>query len=201
MYCKNCGKFIGSDVELCDECAAAKRAEETPNPAAETPVSEETLTPPENNETPIVQNTPDPAQNNGYYPPAGGYYPPQYQQPFYGYAQPGQPVYAPAAPATPVRLGGAITSMILSFFGFIFAYAALIAGAIEGEAGMGLLFFALPLSIIGVVFGAKSIGNFRATTGAGKRIPTLILGISGLTFGILSLFFAFLAFIFSIATL
>lgn len=27
MYCKNCGKFIGNDNELCDECLAQKKQE------------------------------------------------------------------------------------------------------------------------------------------------------------------------------
>lgn len=26
MYCKNCGKFIGNDADLCDECLAKKEA-------------------------------------------------------------------------------------------------------------------------------------------------------------------------------
>jgi len=45
-----------------------------------------------------------------------------------------------------------------------------------------------------LIFGIKSITLFKSCTrvGAAKPIPTLILGIVGLSFAALSLFFAFI---------
>ena len=39
MYCKKCGKFIGNDADLCDECLAKEQAvfSEFSEPAPETP--------------------------------------------------------------------------------------------------------------------------------------------------------------------
>ena len=60
-------------------------------------------------------------------------------------------------------------------------------------AGLFFMMTALPLSIISIVFGAKSIGAFKRNGREGKARPiaTLILGIESLSSGIIMTFMNF----------
>ena len=134
MYCKKCGKFIGNEADLCDECVAREAAN-----AAQ-----------------------------GEIPTPDVYCQPQVNE---------------FVPQEQVRLGRAIAAMILADIGFIFVYIAFLLTAAVGPryiggAVAGLLIGAIP-SIFGLIFGIKSITNFKATAAlrTGKRIPVLILGI------------------------
>jgi hypothetical protein len=164
MYCKNCGKFIGTDADVCDEC---KQKEVQARAQEQAQTNENTQYQPEN----------------------------IYQAPSY-YQQ--QPTYAPTGPA--INLGKAIAAMILSFVGFIFTYVAYLELLVLWEPAVVIVaLMGLVPCIIGLVFGCKSISNFKQTayTRSGKRIPVLILGIlsvinaaTGLLFVLLSLLFA-----------
>jgi hypothetical protein len=68
------------------------------------------------------------------------------------------------------------------------------------EAGLVLSFIALPLIIIPIIFGIVSIKTFTARKiNCAKPIPTLVLGIVGLSSGALAAFFDFLTFCISIS--
>ena len=92
--------------------------------------------------------------------------------------------------------GKALTSTILSFFGFIFAYVALICSTWASETALVFVFLALPLLIIPIVFGGVSIKAFvsRKNSGCVKPVPTLVLGIVGLSIGCFSMIFEIIAF-------
>lgn len=93
--------------------------------------------------------------------------------------------------------GKALTSTILSFFGFIFSYVSLILILAEVDIAISVVFllFSLPLTIIPFVQGVNSIRLFKETTAPDpKPIPTLILGINGVFWAGLSLFFVSLCF-------
>ena len=96
--------------------------------------------------------------------------------------------------------GKALTSTILSIVGFIFVYIAMILSMVERGAGLPLIFLSMPLLIIPLIFGILSIKVFmeRKSTCA-KPIPTLILGIVGLSTAAFAAFFQFLAFLISIS--
>lgn len=83
--------------------------------------------------------------------------------------------------------GPALTATILSFFGFVFSYAAFmfIEMSASGAKLIILVLLALGLGIPAIVLGAKSISLFKENSSAGmvKPIPTLILGIVGLAYG------------------
>ena len=168
MYCTRCGKEIDYDAIVCNECLEKEKNAEA---QCEAPRAEDVKAEP------------------------------QYQEvPRYQYAEP-----APAAPvysANPRMLGfgKALTSAILGFVGWIFSYVALVVSAVSIEyddaiiAGVLFLLVGIGLSVPALIFGIKSITLFKSCTrvGAAKPIPTLILGIVGLSFAALSLFFAFI---------
>ena len=92
--------------------------------------------------------------------------------------------------------GKALVSTILSSVGFIFAYMALAFCFIEPETGLAMSFITLPLIIIPIIFGIKSINLFKARKAScAKPIATLILGIVGLSTAAIAAFFDFFAFI------
>ncbi len=106
--------------------------------------------------------------------------------------------------------GKALTSTILSVFGYIFSLSGYI-GALavltvnnmgdvdEGIAvAITLIVMSLPLVIISLIFGIQSINNFKYCKNRNfpKPIPTLILGISGVVFSALSFFFILLSLFF-----
>ena len=164
MYCKNCGKFIGTDADICDEC----KQKEEPAPA-QVQINETTQSQPVN----------------------------MYQTPSY-YQQ--QTTYIPTGPA--INLGKAITAMILSFVGFIFTYVAYLEILILWEPAIVIVaLMGLVPCIIGLVFGCKSISNFKQTayTRSGKRIPVLILGILSVINAATGLLFVLLTLLFSLA--
>ena len=96
--------------------------------------------------------------------------------------------------------GKALASTILSTVGFIFVYIGMIFSMVEPGAGLPLILLSMPLVIIPLIFGILSIKVFmeRKATCA-KPIPTLILGIEGLSTAAFAAFFQFLAFLISIS--
>lgn len=106
--------------------------------------------------------------------------------------------------------GKALTSTILSVFGYLFSLMGYIfalavltvngVGNVEGtpDAAVVLIIMSLPLIIIGLIFGIQSINNFKYCKNRNypKPIPTLILGISGVVFSALSLIFILLSLFF-----
>lgn len=106
-------------------------------------------------------------------------------------------------------LGKAIAGAVCAFISFVFAIASeavLIAGDDYGygygdlNSGQGfagatvvLSIIALALGIVGIVLGAKSINSFKyaKSTWGEKPIATLVLGICGLVYSIISVFIAF----------
>ena len=169
MYCNQCGKEIESG-DLCYECAQA----------VERQSSEEISTVPAETES---------------------------VAPAYTYTESDSAVYAysdhTSLPDPQNRMfgfGKALASTILAWVGFIFAYAGLIAGIVEPSAGLVLVFLALPLIIVPFVLGLSSIRLFKARSRTcAKPIPTLVLGIVGVSTAGLTAFIDFCALIASVA--
>lgn len=91
--------------------------------------------------------------------------------------------------------GKALTSTLLSFFGFIMAYVAYFVALFNGDFPVWI--FSLPMGIISLVFGIQSINCFKARRAPCARpVATLVLGIIGLIFGAISLLFTFFAIVF-----
>ena len=165
MYCRKCGKQIDYDAHLCKECQ-----EEVINASL---VEKETVV--KAPEKVVV-------------------------------------VQKPASVGSRMEgFGGALTSTILGVVAFILAYVALIfliAGfnggyydGLEGgvyfsgifSVGVFFMILALVLGIVSLVLGIKAIKRFRRQSREGKVKPiaTLILGIAGVGWSGLALFFVF----------
>ncbi len=120
------------------------------------------------------------------------------------YAQPVQPIVE----SKPVEegsmttgLGKSIASAILGFIGYIFAFVAIMmlseaveysydtSGIIGGA--VALFIIALGLSIPGLILGIGGMRTFFNEKNAGRKkpIPTLIVGIAGMSLSALALFF------------
>lgn len=181
MYCTKCGKQIDYDSPICKECvdemAVAATPAETVEPEVEQSVTEQTeLQPGESAEVApanlVVESTPS-------------------------------PVAQPTAGGSNLRMRGfgkALASTIMGFIGYffsVFSMAMLVTEDPDVAIAGGVFFvMSLPLAIIPLVFGLKSIGLFKSTpSGTPKPIAALILGIVGVFFAALSLFFLSLALI------
>lgn len=179
MYCTKCGKQIDYDSPICKECvdemAVAAAPAETVEPEVEQSVTEQTeLQPGESAEVApadfIVEPTP-------------------------------RPIVQPMVGGVNLRMRGfgkALTSTILGFIGYFFSVFSMAMLATEEYdvviAGGVFFVMSLPLAIIPFVFGLKSIGMFKSSPSwVPKPIATLVLGIIGLFFSALSLFFLSLA--------
>ena len=189
MYCTKCGKQIDYDSPICKECvdemAASAAPVEAVEPAIEQNVIEQSeieqpvqteLQPGESVEVAPATYTAQPTPPPTVYPSAGG------------------------ANLRMRGFGKALTSTILGFIGYFFSVftMAMLATEDPDVAIAGGVFFvmSLPLTIIPLIFGLKSIGLFKSTpAGMPKPIATLILGIVGLFFAALSLLFLSLALI------
>jgi hypothetical protein len=189
MYCTKCGKQIDYDSPICKECvdemAASAAPAEAVEPAVEQNVIEQSeieqpvqteLQPGESVEVAPATYTAQPTPPPAVYPSAGG------------------------ANLRMRGFGKALTSTILGFIGYFFSVftMAMLATEDPDVAIAGGVFFvmSLPLTIIPLIFGLKSIGLFKSTpAGMPKPIATLILGIVGLFFAALSLLFLSLALI------
>ena len=106
-----------------------------------------------------------------------------------------------ATPITPLYLqngkklgfGKALTSTIMGGIAMFFVYIALVLSSAEPVAGLVLAIFCIPLVIIPLVLGIKSIKTFAVNKHLSPRpVATLVLGIIGLSN---SAFAAFLHFI------
>lgn len=184
MYCTKCGKQIDYDSPICKECvdemAVAAAPAETVEPEAEQSVIEQSVTeqtelqPGESAEVAPVSFVVEPTPS---------------------------PVAQPTAGGSNLRMRGfgkALTSTILGFIGYffsVFSMAMLVTEDPDVAIAGGVFFvMSLPLAIIPLVFGLKSIGLFKSTpSGTPKPIAALILGIVGVFFAALSLFFLSLA--------
>ena len=197
MYCTKCGKFIGTDANICDEC---KQKELSMNETA--PLQAEDNQAQTNGYYQQPQQQPNyyqQPQNNGYYQQTQqpNYYqqPQQTQQPNY-YQQPQQTNYyqqSATQDTSAINLGGAVAAIILSTVGFFFVYMGLLM-MMDPEAAVGLMVVGLLPAILGLIFGIRSISNFKETSyiKSGKRIPVLIMGILSTIDSGLTLFLAFL---------
>ena len=158
MFCNKCGKEIENGV-VCDECLERERAEELrandPSASREFPTLDETLW-----QGAIYTDTPAPSDENT---------------------------------DRMLGFGKALASTIMSVIGYIFgivAYIFAVGGSTVTETDPEValvmlvaafvlhLVFALPLAIIALVMGIKSIKLFKRTVGK-KPVATLILGIIG----------------------
>ena len=159
MYCSKCGKWINYEADTCNECKAAAAGQ-----AAPTYVPQQQA--PNYQQAPVYQQAP-----NGFY-----------QQPLmnnYAEPDPTNRTYG---------IGKAIVSLIFGIFATIFAMVSWMFTpgifSYRGEEELVLAFalIALPFAVIGIIFGALSIACFkRRKATCAKNIPTLILGIVGLS--------------------
>lgn len=106
--------------------------------------------------------------------------------------------------------GKALASTIMSVIGYIFALMAYIlavailsTNGIDNVEGSPIIIvvwtmMALPLVIISIIFGIKSIKNFKycKSKNLPKPIATLVLGITGVTFSGFSVIFLLLSMLF-----
>ena len=124
----------------------------------------------------------------------------QPQQPAYNYAN-GNP-YArqnyscePEPKNRMYGFGKALTSTILSCFGFLWSYIAFTEAAsywADEETALVLILMGIPFIVVSLIFGIQSIKVFaRRKNTCVKPIATLILGISGLSMAGLSAFISF----------
>ena len=74
-----------------------------------------------------------------------------------------------------IGFGRALAGMILAFFSFVIMIGIVDSG-FDDESALLWLFFALPMQIISLIFGIKSIKVYSSYTLA-KPIPSLVLGI------------------------
>ena len=194
MYCTRCGKKIDYESFVCNECLAQ---EELLKNQAQSDVSEPAVE--VKAESDFVGTVTDKADSTE----AGGanqqYY---YSAPNAAYNyQPrneAQQIYVPTGNPRMIGFGKSLTSTILSFFGYIFSYIALIVSAEEEPVGgLVLLLMALGMSIPALIFGITSIKTSARV--AAQKLPrpiaTLVLGIVGLGFSAMALFFSFITLI------
>lgn len=185
MYCTKCGKEIESG-RFCADCAATSQPT---NPQPQTPVYPQPQAP----VYPQPQAPVYPQPQAPVYPqPQAPVYPQPQQK---TYSQPSTPSYHSYMPEPGNRMygfGKALTAAILGFVGFIWAYVAMV---MSFAGGMVVVLLGVPFYVISIVFGIKSIKVFtsRKNTCA-KPIPTLILGISGLSLGAIAAFFGLISF-------
>ena len=106
--------------------------------------------------------------------------------------------YTPPVNGRMLGFGKALASTIMATVGFFFAYFGMIIVIVEAELGefggsMVMLMLGTPLIVLPLIFGISSIKTFNAIKTRGvKLIPTLILGIVGLSTAAVSAFLAFM---------
>lgn len=112
-----------------------------------------------------------------------------------------------ATPITPLYLqngkklgfGKALTSTIMGDVGMFLVYIALVLSLAEPVAGLVLALFCIPLVIIPLVLGIKSIKTFAVNKHLSPRpVATLVLGIIGLSTSAFAAFFHFITLLVSI---
>ncbi|MBO5789944.1 MAG: hypothetical protein J6R40_02190 [Clostridia bacterium] len=164
MYCNKCGKQIESGT-LCQECyLAEQQAQAQAYAEQQAKIAYEQA---QKEYTYTMQNG-DVVYENNFENPM-----PDPQNRMFGF-------------------GKALTSTILGWVGFIFAYIGLIGGIIDPDVGILFFMMSLPLVIIPLVFGIASIKVFmKRKATCVKPIATLILGIDGLAASLFSAFFSF----------
>ena len=195
MFCTKCGKPTENNQPICNDCLQAMNgAQAQPQQAYQQPQY----------------------QQPQYQQPYQAYQQPQYQPQYQ------QPYYAPQAPQAPAltkpTLGKAIAGLILAsvafavllyvyiyvesyslldyyyYYGYYYSYGLDYTSTLIFTSLTGLM---LPPSIIGLVFGAKSIGGSNMVLADGtrkKHIATLILGIAALIMGITAVIMSGLSF-------
>lgn len=199
MYCKNCGKYIGDERDLCDDCLASLNTASAPINGETTPIEEEVT-------------SSDFGQNNQVN-----------DEPFADFNQntqvQTQPTYAQPLPQKSGKImdgfGKALTAIILGFFAFIFSElglsiidSALVSNVYYTQSELadamltGVIFalLVIGLSIPALILGIKSIkfGNNAKNENRVKPIPAFVMGIVSTVLSGLSLFLCFIIFIISI---
>ena len=178
MYCSRCGKEIDYDARFCVECAkelayesalaASRAAEIKAAKAAEAEAEKAEAIP----EEPIANQAP------AYVVPV---------------ARPAGSANSAPVSSDPNEakfgLGKAIGSLVMSNVAVFLTYFSIFAAIASPGFAMFLLFASLPLAIISLVQGIKSIKAFTSRSRAGykKPVATLVLGIIGLATAALAL--------------
>lgn len=146
MFCTNCGKPTEGDSTLCSSCIAVMRAQEE-NKASAVEIQNQPETQPQTDvAAPVVESA---------------------------------PLYASAtAPSNQkLGLGPAIAATVISEVGAMLAYIFFLVSTAVPVAGILLsLFIAIPMAIVALILGIKSIICAKNAVGK-KPIATLILGI------------------------
>ena len=197
MFCTKCGKPTENNQPICNDCLQAMNGAQA---------------------QPQQQAYQQPQyQQPQYQQPYQAYQQPQYQPQY----QPQQAYYAPQAPKAPAltkpTLGKAIAGLILAsiafavllyvyiyvesysyldyyydyYYGYYYSY------GFDYTWSLIVTILMLPPSIIGLTFGAKSIGGSNMVLADGtrkKHIATLILGIAALVMGITAVIMSGLSF-------
>ncbi|MBQ7879666.1 MAG: hypothetical protein IJ317_03350 [Clostridia bacterium] len=171
MYCKKCGKFIGTDEDLCYECKSVELMEEKP-----------------------VEPTPQPQQ--AYAQPQPTYAPqPTPVQP----VQPQTERAGNVMTGFGKALAGTIVGFFGFIFACI-ALGAGVAGGFTG-AFFVLWSIAIAGGVISLIFGIQSIKVFKREKRADRKppIPALVLGIVSTVLAGLALLYGLLALICALA--
>ena len=167
MYCKKCGKFIGNDSDLCDECIGKEEVfSEFSEKKAE-------------NTAPVYHQQPT-------YNPQTTY---NAQPTYIG----GTEIKLGKAIAAIILSN---IGFFLMYIGLILVVELISYGvasyANEMNSALTFMFLGCIPSGLGLVFGIQAIKNFKATSmiKSGKRVPVLILGIVSVVTAATGLFFA-----------
>jgi hypothetical protein len=174
MYCRKCGKYMEGNAQFCDDCIneAKMVLREIENIAA----------------TDATEVDKKEEVKNDLFDDA-----PQVDKPVAPIAQPVTPVARPIKNERMNGFGPALTSTIMGFFGFIFAYVALILMIVM--IGVPFWLMSIGLTIPSLIMGIKSIKVFKdaGRLKRAKPIATLILGIAGTSLAGFAAFFDFIA--------
>lgn len=181
MYCRKCGKFIGTDADTCDECRQRENGQT--RPSAGDPYQRQYG----------ESSRRDPYGDAGRdrnREPSGDQYGNSYGNSYGEWSNVTYRVPEKPQDGSQVQLGSAIVAAVLGYVGFLFMYLGV------GLIILPVLSFVLCMigavpTAIAVVLGIRSILHFRETSRirSGKRIPLLILGIVALDFALASIIF------------
>ena len=164
MYCKKCGKFIGNEADLCDECLS-KDGEVFSEFSKE-----------DKKELPPLF----------YQPPT--YTPPQFTN------SENKPIALGKSIAAVIlsTVGFVLVYAAIMIFGVMAETELYDDGLAVGA--LVLMVISIIPCVLGLVFGIQSISRFKATSAvkSGKRIPLLILGIVSIAQGGMGLVIVFI---------
>ena len=195
MFCTKCGKLTFGESTLCNDCLAKKSAEVSESPAS-APRAEVKTAPaePKPEQTPTQANPYARTENTVPYgnnpnPYAGAPYGGNtYSEPFYSSEN-----LAPLGNTDKkLGFGKALTATILGYIAYIFGSAWFGVGCIFPAVGIiGTFVSSVPMLIVALILGIKSIKLFKSTVGQ-KPVITLVFGIIGVVFAALTVLMVFI---------